>query len=273
MLDRHTGLVVGGMVLAGLSMFAGAQQSASPTGYTDTPMQPNGKWRIHDGARPQPTVVTPGEPATPGMPASPPSDAAVLLGPATGLSKWQMLDGSPASWKLESGVVESGKGFIRTRDEFTDFQLHVEWAAPVPPKGDSQGRGNSGVFLLGKFEVQVLDSYKNITYPDGQAAALYGQYPPLVNASRRPGEWQTYDIVFIAPRFREANLATPAVVTVLHNGIVVHHATAYWGPTAHKEILPYTSDLAKGPISLQDHSNPVRFRNIWIRNLKSYDAS
>jgi hypothetical protein len=272
MVDRHSAFVVGGMLLAGLSMVA-AQQSASPTGYDDTPMQPNGKWHIHDGKRPQPRVVTPGDAAPSGMSSAPPSDATVLLGPATGLSKWQMLDGAPASWKVDSGVVESGKGFIRTRDEFSNFQLHVEWATPVPPKGDSQGRGNSGVFLLGKFEVQVLDSYNNITYPDGQAAALYGQYPPLVNASRRPGEWQTYDIVFAAPRFRAAALDTPAVVTVLHNGVVVHHATAYWGPTAHKEILPYTPDLTKGPISLQDHSNPVRFRNIWIRTLNAYDAS
>jgi hypothetical protein len=275
MLDRHRAFAIGGMLLAGLSMVA-AQQSASPTGYTDTPMQPNGKWHIHDGARPQPRVVTPGDPATSGtsgMSGAPPSDATVLLGPATGLSKWQMLDGAPASWKLASGVVESGKGFIRTKDEFSDFQLHVEWSTPTPPKGDSQNRGNSGVFLLGKFEVQVLDSYNNITYPDGQAAALYGQYPPLVNASRRPGEWQTYDIVFVAPRFRETNLASPAVVTVFHNGVVVHHATAYLGPTAHKEILPYTPDLTKGPIALQDHSNPVRFRNIWIRALSPYDAS
>jgi hypothetical protein len=132
--------------------------------------------------------------------------------------------------------------------------------------GESQGRGNSGVFLLGKFEVQVLDSYQNPTYPDGQAAALYGQFPPLVNASRRPGEWQTYDIVFIAPRFRDGRHDAPAVATVFHNGIVVQHATAFWGPTAHKEILPYTPDLTKGPIALQDHSNPVRFRNIWIRS-------
>jgi hypothetical protein len=275
MLDRHSAFVVGGMLLVGLSMVA-AQQNASPTGYTDTPMQPNGKWRIHDGARPQPRLVTPGDPVasgTSGVSGAPPSDATVLLGPATGLSKWQMDDGAPASWKVDSGVVESGKGFIRTKDQFSDFQLHVEWATPVPPKGDSQNRGNSGVFLLGKFEVQVLDSYNNITYPDGQAAALYGQYPPLVNASRRPGEWQTYDIVFAAPRFRQANLDTPAMVTVLHNGVVVHHATAYWGPTAHKQILPYTPDLTKGPIALQDHANPVRFRNIWIRSLTPYDAS
>jgi hypothetical protein len=270
MLARHSTVIAGGVLLAAFSLFAAARQDI---GYSDTPMQPNGKWRIHDGTRPQPRVVTPANPAATGMVAGPPSDATVLLGPDTGLSKWQMLDGTPATWKLDAGVVESGKGFIRTKDEFSDFQLHVEWATPAVVKGDSQGRGNSGVFLLGKFEVQVLDSYNNVTYPDGQAAALYGQYPPLVNASRRPGEWQTYDIAFVAPRFRDATLASPAVVTVLHNGVVVHHATAYWGPTAHKEILPYTPELTKGPIALQDHSNPVRFRNVWIRALNPYDAS
>jgi hypothetical protein len=139
-------------------------------------------------------------------------------------------------------------------------------------KGDSQGRGNSGVFLLGRFEIQVLDSYENITYPDGQAAAMYGQYPPLVNASRRPGEWQTYDIIFTAPRFAaDSRLEKPAIVTVLHNGVVVHNATAYWGPTRHRSVLPYTPDMASGPIALQDHGNPVRYRNMWIRTLRAYD--
>jgi len=262
MRSRDT-FVLATVIFASIMGFARAQQKN--LGYDDTPMQPNGKWHVHDGARPQPKVVTPVAANASGVAAMPPSDAIVLLGPGRDLSKWQTLDGSPAAWPIDGGVVESGKGFIRTRDEFTDFQLHVEWATPAKVSGDSQGRGNSGVFLLGKFEVQVLDSYQNPTYPDGQAAALYGQFPPLVNASRPPGEWQTYDIVFTAPRFRDGRLDAPAVATVLHNGIVVHHATAFWGPTAHKEIPPYTPDLAKGPIALQDHSNPVRFRNIWIR--------
>ena len=182
-----------------------------------------------------------------------------------------MLDGKPATWPVKAGVLESGKGYIRTKDEFSDFQLHIEWAAPREVKGDSQGRGNSGVFLLGKFEVQVLDSHDNPTYPDGQASALYGQYPPLVNASLKPGEWQTYDIAFFAPRFKDGKLDRPALVTVFHNGVVVHHATAFLGPTAHKQIPPYTPDLTRGPISLQDHGNPVRYRNIWLRPLKPYD--
>jgi hypothetical protein len=257
--SRHA-FALTAVILAGIVALTRAQQKN--LGYDDTPMQPNGKWHIHDGARPQPKVVTPGA-ANASEP--PPSDAIVLLGPGRDLSKWQMLDGSPPSWPIDGGVIESRKGYIRTKDEFTDFQLHVEFATPAKVIGESQGRGNSGVFLLGKFEVQVLDSYQNPTYPDGQAAALYGQFPPLVNASRRPGEWQTYDIVFTAPRFRDGKLDAPAVATVFHNGVVVQHATAFWGPTAHKEILPYTPDLTKGPIALQDHSNPVRFRNIWIR--------
>ncbi len=130
------------------------------------------------------------------------------------------------------------------------------------------------MFLLGQFEVQVLDSYQNQTYPDGQAAAMYGQYPPLVNASRPPGEWQAYDIVFTAPRFKgDGTVEKPAMVTVVHNGVVVHNATAYQGPTEHKTIKPYVPAAAKGPIRLQDHGNPVHFRNIWIRPLKGYDET
>ena len=256
-------VVLGGAVLA--------QQA--PVGYDDTPMQPNGRWHIHDGKRPQPKIVKPGDTANT-SPLSAPQDATVLIGSGADLGAWQMMDGAPPTWPMRNGVLETGKGFIRTKAEFTDFQLHVEFATPKDVKGDSQGRGNSGVFLLGKFEIQVLDSYQNVTYPDGQASAMYGQYPPLVNASRGPGEWQVYDIVFTAPRFATAGrLEKPAVVSVLHNGIVVHNATPFWGPTAHKQIDPYTPDTAKGPISLQDHGNPVHYRNIWIRPLKDYEAS
>jgi hypothetical protein len=266
MFDLRYASGVGAVILAGVVSLVAAQQK--DLGYSDTPMQPNGKWHIHDGTRPQPQVVTPGSTNT----VAPPSDAIVLLGPGRDLSRWQMLDGSPVTWPMDAGVVQSAKGYIRTKDAFSDFQLHVEWASPSKVSGESQGRGNSGVFLLGKFEVQVLDSYHNPTYPDGQAAALYGQYPPLVNASRPPGEWQMYDIAFTAPRFRDGKLQSPAVATVVHNGVVVHHATAFWGPTAHKQIDPYTPDLTKGPIALQDHNNPVRFRNIWIRPIKTYDT-
>jgi hypothetical protein len=249
------------------------QGQQAPTGYDDTPMQPDGRWHIHDGKRPQPKVVQPG-PSQPGVTAAPPGDAMVLVGTGNDLSAWQTADGGAAPWPMANGVLQTGKGIIRTKADFTDFQLHVEFATPSEVKGDSQGRGNSGVFLLGKFEIQVLDSYNNVTYPDGQAAAMYGQRPPLVNASRPPGEWQTYDIVFTAPRFTpQGALDKPAIVTVLHNGIVVHNADSFWGPTAHRRIDPYTPDNAKGPIGLQDHGNPVRYRNIWIRPLAGPDAS
>jgi 3-keto-disaccharide hydrolase len=256
-------ILTAALVVAGSAL--GLAQRA-PTGYDDTPMQPNGKWHIHDGKRPQPPIVTPG-PAD-ARPLAPPSDASVLIGERDDLSAWQMMDGSPATWPMKNGIVETGKGLMRTKATFSDFQLHVEFATPSLVKGNSQERGNSGVFLLGKFEIQVLDSYQNVTYPDGQAAAMYGQFPPLVNASRKPGEWQTYDIAFTAPRFTPAGaLDKPAVVTVFHNHVLVHNTMPFWGPTAHKKIDPYTPDTATGPIALQDHGNPVRYRNVWIRPL------
>jgi hypothetical protein len=159
-----------------------------------------------------------------------------------------------------------GAGSIQTKDGFGDCQLHVEWASPAVVAGDSQGRGNSGVFLMNTYEVQVLDCYNNKTYADGMTASIYGQYPPLVNACRKPGEWQTYDIVFHAPRFDAAGkLLRPARMTVFHNGLLVHDNDELTGPTAHKARPPYAVHPDKMPISLQDHGNPVRFRNIWIR--------
>ncbi len=255
------------------ALFPRSGDAADPKkiGYDDTPMQPNGKWHVHDGSRPLPRVVTPGTNSSSAKAGTPPSDAVVLLGPGADVSKWTMVDAKATMWSMKAGVLESGKGFIRTKDEFSDVQLHVEFATPKLVKGDSQGRGNSGVFLLGKFEVQVLDSYQNVTYPDGQASALYGQYPPLVNASLKPGEWQAYDILFQAPKFKDGKLDKPALVTVLHNGVVVHHATSYYGPTTHRKIEEYKPDSARGPIVLQDHGNPVHFRNIWLRPLKGYD--
>jgi hypothetical protein len=259
------------LVACGMAATLIAQQKPAPTGYDDTPKQPNGKWRIHDGTRPQPRMVDTGK--APELPSPPPSDAIVLIGKGDDLSGWQMTaDGSAVTWPIKDGVLQSGKGMIRTKEEFSDFQLHVEFATPSEVKGDSQGRGNSGVFL-GRFEIQVLDSYNNKTYPDGQAAAMYGQFPPLVNASRPPGAWQTYDIVFTAPRFSGETLEKPAIVTVLHNGVVVHNATPFWGPTTHRAIGKYEPRDARGPIGLQDHGNPVRFRNIWIRPLKGYDET
>ena len=253
------------LCLAAGATFGGAAiAQKAPVGYDDTPLQPNGKWRVHDGTRPQPPVVTPG--VITETPVPPPSDALVLLG-GTDLGRWRMADGSPPTWVMKGGVLETGKGMLQTIQEFTDFQLHVEFATPAEVKGNSQERGNSGVFLLGKFEIQVLDSFHNLTYPDGQAAAMYGQHPPLVNASRGPGQWQTYDIVFTAPRFRGSTLEQPAIVTVSHNGVLVHNGAAFTGPTRHRSVLPYAPDMVRGPIMLQDHGNPVRYRNIWIREL------
>jgi len=257
------------VALAGLAALGGAAfalQQKAP-GYDDTPYLPGDKWRVHDSKRPHPRVITPGE-----APGAPPSDAIVLFD-GKDLSKWKDSKGQEPKWKVENGYMEIVKGGgITTRDEFGDCQVHVEWAAPTPPKGESQGRGNSGVYLLGGYEVQVLDSFENVTYADGQAAAMYGQYPPLVNACRKPGEWQTYDIVFTAPRVKEGKVEQPAFVTVFHNGVVVHNHTAYLGPSNHRVVAKYGANAAtKGPIHLQDHGDPVRYRNIWVRPLKGYD--
>ena len=228
-------------------------------------------WEIHDLNRPVPPIVDPGTASTPEQPGRPPSDAVVLFD-GKDLSHWRSEKGGPAAWKVDKGYMEvvKGAGAIQTEHAFGDCQLHVEWAAPTPAVGESQERGNSGVFLMGQYEVQVLDSYGNRTYADGQAASIYGQYPPLVNASRPPGEWQVYDIVFEAPRFAAGGkLERPARVTVLHNGVVVHHADELTGPTAHKARPPYKVHPDKLPISLQDHGNPVRYRNIWLRELRA----
>jgi hypothetical protein len=227
-------------------------------------------WKIHDPERPVPTAIDPGTASTQDLPGRPPSDATVLFD-GKELSKWSHKDGSTAKWKVENGYAEvvAKTGYIYTRESFGDCQLHVEFAEPVPPKGESQEGGNSGVFLMGLYEIQVLDSYQNKTYADGQAAAVYGQYPPLVNASRPPGQWQTYDIVFHGPRFdKEGKLLRPARVTVLHNGVLVQDNVELSGPTAHGARPPYTPQPERLPLALQDHGNPVRYRNIWIRDLK-----
>ncbi|NLC57604.1 MAG: DUF1080 domain-containing protein [Armatimonadetes bacterium] len=241
-------------------------------GYDDTPILPGGKWHVHDGNRPQPRVIDPGTASTPERPGTPPSDAVILFD-GRSLDGWVSTDGSPAKWKLENGFMEvaPGTGSIQTKAEFGDCQLHIEWAAPTVVKGESQGRGNSGVFLMGRYEIQVLDCYDNPTYPDGTTAAIYGQFPPLVNACRKPGEWQSYDIIWEGPRFDGETLVRPAYVTVLHNGVLVHNHTELIGPTTHREILPYVKHPEVGPLMLQDHGDLVRFRNIWYRPLKGYD--
>jgi hypothetical protein len=229
------------------------------------------KWKIHDLNRPVPPVVTAGTSSTQDAPGKPPSDAVVLFD-GKDLSQWLDKEDGPAKWKVENGYFEVAPhtGYVHTRTPFGDCQLHVEFSEPVPPKGESQDRGNSGVFLMGLYEIQVLDSYENKTYADGQAGAVYGQYPPLVNASRPPGQWQSYDIVFHGPRFDSSGkLLGPARITVFHNGILVQDNVEPTGPTAHGERPPYKPGPDKLPLALQDHGNPVRYRNIWIRELSN----
>jgi Domain of Unknown Function (DUF1080) len=248
-----------------------AGQTQPKVGFKDTPMLPGGKWHVHDGDRPLPAVVAPGTCGTQAEPGRPPSDAIVLFD-GKDLSHWNGRRGRPAGWKIADAalVIAPGTGAITSKDEFGDCQLHLEFASPTPPSGRDQGRGNSGVMFFGRYEIQILDSYDNVTYADGQAAAVYGQFPPLVNASRPPGQWQTYDIAFTAPRFRaDGTLESPAYVTMLHNGLLVHNHTAVIGAMAYRAVGKYTPHRAKGPILLQDHGNPVRFRNIWVRELKT----
>lgn len=230
------------------------------------------EWPIHDRTRPLPPVIDAGTAGTADQPGRPPSDATVLFD-GKDLSAWKsQKDGGPAPWKVENGYFEvvKGTGGIETKQGFGDCQLHIEFRSPSPAVGKDQDRGNSGVFFMGgRYEVQVLDSYENVTYADGQAAALYGQTPPLVNASRPPGQWQTYDIVFEGPRFDgDGKVLRPARATVFHNGVVVQHATVLTGPTTHRARPPYSAHADRLPIGLQDHAHPVRFRNVWLRELK-----
>jgi hypothetical protein len=233
--------------------------------------QPDPHWIDHDRNRPQPPLVTPATASTQEQPGKAPSDAIVLFD-GKDLSQWVSLnDGSPTKWITRDGYMEcvKGSGYIRTLQNFGDCQLHVEWAAPVPGRGEGQGRGNSGVFFgLDRYELQVLDSFENKTYADGAAGAIYGQYPPLVNVCLPPGQWQTYDIVYTAPRFdAEGKLLSPARETAFQNGVLIQNNVQLTGPTSWLERAPYQAHPEKLPISLQDHGNPVRFRNIWVREL------
>jgi hypothetical protein len=225
------------------------------------------EWPIHSMERPKPRIVDPG-PASPPAPA--PQDAVVLFD-GRDLSRWRDEQGGAARWKVANDYFEvvPGTGALTSADAFGDVQLHIEWMSPAPAKGEGQDRGNSGVFLMGRYEVQVLDSYQNVTYADGQAGAVYGQFPPLVNASRPPGAWQNYDIIFRAPRFNsDGRLLRPARITVLHNGVLIHDNVELTGPTSHRERPPYRAHAEKLPLSLQDHAHPVRYRNVWVRELQ-----
>ena len=252
---------VWGSLLAGLVTLAPAVLCSA---------KPDPNWLDHDRARPQPPAITPATPSVQDQAGKAPSDAEVLFD-GKDLSKWVAMDGSPTKWIMKDGYMECvrGSGYIRTMQNFGDCQLHVEWATPVPAEGAGQGRGNSGVFLgLDRYEIQVLDSYQSTTYADGSAGSLYGQYPPLVNACLAPGQWQSYDIIYIAPRFDDqGKLLSPTRVTVLQNGVLIQNNVDLTGPTSWLERAPYQPHPEKQPISLQDHGNPVRYRNIWVREL------
>jgi len=241
-------------------------------GYKDTPILPGQKWHVHDSDRPYPKEVTPGAKM-----GDAPSDAVVLFD-GTDLSKWTQGTGRRSGapkWMVRDGYVQvaPGTGNLVSKEKFGDCQLHIEWQEDPSVTGHSQERGNSGVFLMGVFEVQVLDSYKDTTYADGQAGAIYGQWPPLVNPIRPEGQWNVYDIVFTAPKWNGGKLVEPAYETIFFNGVLVHNHQKLNGPSAHRAILPYSDPVSEGPILLQDHGpkEPLRFRNIWVRRLKDYD--
>lgn len=231
-----------------------------------------GRWLVHDMNRPVPPVVDPGPDQAM---VKAPSDAIVLFdGTEAAMANWTDPRGNPSRWRLGEGFMESvkGAGAIQTKAQFGSCQLHVEFATPSRVQGSSQGRGNSGVFLQGMYEVQVLDSYENRTYADGQCGALYGRAVPLVNACRPPGQWQAFDIVYHRPTFGpDGRVVRKATFTVLHNGVLIQDhvelegGTGWRGPYA---VTEYVAHGDRGPIQLQDHSNPVRFRNVWIRELK-----
>jgi hypothetical protein len=254
---------------------AAQQQQSKPgdLGFTDTPILPGLKWHVHDPDRPHPPVVTPGA-----TPYAPPSDAIVLFD-GKDLSKWAQLGkGADAgkliapTWPVKDGYFEcAGNGDLLTREKFGDIQLHVEWSEPSDVKGTSQGRGNSGILIMSRYEIQVLDAFKNPTYADGQAGAIYGQWPPLANPARPPGQWQTYDIVFEAPRFEGEKLVKPAYQTVFMNNVLMHNHKEVMGAMVYRKVATYSAHEAEEPLALQDHHNPVRYRNIWLRRVHHYD--
>jgi hypothetical protein len=240
-----------------------AKNGSGVVGYKDTPVLPWCGFHVHDPDRPVPKRITPGQSSPLTQVGTAPSDAVVLFD-GDDLSQWE-----PSEWKVAHGYAEAvGGSQLVTKDEFGSFQLHLEWMAPDPPQGDLFNRGNNGVYIWGLYEIQIFDSYTEQLYPDGQAAAIYGQTPPLVNACRKPGEWQSFDILFTAPVFQDGRVERPAYVTMLHNGVLVHLNEPIRGETGHRVLPAYRKQLPAGPIVLGAHHNPVRFRNLWIRPLK-----
>jgi hypothetical protein len=232
-------------------------------GYDDTPFLPGSPWRVHDGKRPQPPMVDPGNAGATVQPSVPPADAIVLFD-GKDLLQWD----TDKTGGIEDGAINLAKtGELRTRRKFADCQLHVEWATPAEPDGDAMNWGNSGVLFLGKYELQIIESHDCRIYADGIAGSVYGQYPPLVNAARKPGQWQTFDVVFRAPKFDGDKLLKPACFTVLWNGLLVQDHQASLGPVKHRALATYDAKDTEGPIVLQYHHSAVRIRNVWVRTL------
>ena len=233
-----------------------------------TPQLPDSPYVVHDGTRPQPRIVT----GTSAVSVKAPADATVLFD-GSSLDAWKdARSGEAPKFKIVDGVMIANGADILSKESFGDAQIHLEWRLPAERKVNGQKGGNSGIFLQNLYELQILQSNNNKTYPDGQASALYGQTPPLVNATAPQGEWQSYDVIFKAPVQKDGKVIAPATITVLHNGVVTHAAKAFQGPTKHKNLTSYPENLpATGPLRLQWHSDPIEFRNIWVRPLGTYD--
>jgi len=242
---------------------ASACMGEDAPGYTDTPYLPFSQWRVHDQARPQPKIVKPG---TGDLGVTAPDDAIVLF-EGTHLDAWRRTDGQPIGNGIADGAFDIMKtGQLRTKDEFGGFQLHLEWVTPLEPE-DRMNWGNSGVLLMGVFEMQIIESCDSFIYADGNAGAIYGQFPPLVNPARKPGQWQSFDIFFTPAKFEGDTMESPAFVTLVYNGVVVQNNRRILGTVAHRALPGPYPMKEKGPIVLQDHHSGVRFRNIWIREL------
>lgn len=251
-----------------LPILSGVAVGLLACGIAGLPANAQTQWKPHDRNRPAPKEIDPGTWSSQETAGKAPSDAVVLFD-GKDLSAWVSSKGGPAPWKVADGYFEvvPKSGQIQTNQGFGSIQLHLEFREPSPPVGQDQDRGNSGVFLMGLYEIQVLDSYQSKTYPDGQVGAVYGQYPPLVNAARKPGEWQSYDIVFHAPKFSaDGKVEKKARVTVIHNGVLIQDDVEIQGTTS-TETPEYKNTSAKLPLALQDHNHPVRYRNIWVRQL------
>ncbi len=252
--------------MGGALVATGVLQAEEGLGYQDTPMIPGTPYHVHDGTRPQPRIVE----TAGAVVIKPPSDATVLFD-GTSLDAWTS-NGGQAAWEIKDGAMIAKDKDIQTKEKFGAIQLHFEWRleAGRPVKG--QGGGNSGCFLMGLYEVQVLQSNGNKTYPDGQAGSLYGQLPPLVNATSPQGEWNSYDVTFVPPVYEDGKVKTPAKITIIHNGVVVQNGESYIGPTGHKNLASYPAQHPEtGPLRLQFHGDPMQFRNFWIRPLGERD--